>query len=91
MHEHGISIARTANLLGITQTRSRNKKWKPPKGYIGSKTIVNDCNVPRSTLQGWAERDEVKPKKDPQTKECYYPKKWVEKRRASYKPRRSQT
>ena len=62
--------------------------WKPPKGYIGSKEIVNDYKVPRSTLQGWAERDKAKVKKDFQTNEVYYIKKWFNKRFKNYRPRR---
>ena len=68
------------------------KQWKPPKGYIGSKSIVNDHNVPRSTLQGWEERNPPKKKvrKDPQTGEKYYPEKWFERRVEQYE-RRSKT
>jgi len=67
--------------------------WKPPKGYIGSKTIVNSYNVPRSTLQGWRQRDETsgklkKPiKTDPQTNENYYWQTWFKKHFENYKPR----
>lgn len=62
-------------------------QWNIPKGYIGSKTIVADYNLPRSTLQGWAERDNPKVKKDPQTKENYYPQKWFDRCWKKYKPR----
>jgi len=62
-------------------------QWNIPKGYIGSKTIVADYNLPRSTLQGWAERDNPKVKKDPQTKENYYPQKWFDGCWKKYKPR----
>ena len=62
-------------------------QWEPPKGYIGSKTIVANYNIPRTTLQGWAERDEAKVKKDTQTGENYYQKKWLDKRYENYKPR----
>jgi len=65
---------------------SRNQ-WKLPRGYIGSKSIVNDHNVPRSTLQGWAEQDKANVKKDPQTKENYYLRKWFEQRLKNYRPR----
>jgi hypothetical protein len=67
--------------------KSGNRSWKPPRGYIGSKAIVNGHKVPRSTLQGWAERDAITPKKDPQTQERYYPEKWFKKRFKTYKPR----
>ncbi len=69
------------------EIKLRNMSWKPPKGYIGSKAIVNNYNIPRSTLQGWAERDKANVKKDPMTKENYYQKKWLEKCRKKYKPR----
>lgn len=62
-------------------------QWKPPKGYIGSKTIVADYGIPRTTLQGWAEQDSATVKKDKQTRENYYQKKWLEKRHKNYKPR----
>ncbi len=68
--------------------KPKKNDWKPPKGYIGSKEIVNDYEVPRSTIQGWAERDKAKVKKDPQTREVYYIKKWFDKRFENYKPRR---
>lgn len=64
-------------------------QWKPPKGYIGSKTIVNDYKVPRTTLQGWAERDSANVKKDLQTKENYYRETWLKKRLKSYKHRKN--
>ncbi len=69
------------------EIKLRNMSRKPPKGYIGSKAIVNNYNIPRSTLQGWAERDKANVKKDPMTKENYYQKKWLEKCRKKYKPR----
>ena len=69
------------------EIKLRNMSWKPPKGYIGSKAIVNNYNIPRSTLQGWAERDKANVKKDPMTKENYYQKKWLEKCHKKYKPR----
>jgi len=75
-----------------------NKSWKSPKGYIGSKTIVNDYDIPRSTLEGWQQQDNVpvgelegKIKKDPQTQECYFPKKWFNKRLKNYRPRNHKT
>lgn len=73
-----------------TKTFKEPKKngWKPPKGYIGSKEIVNDYEVPRSTLQQWGERDSTKVKQDPQTREVYYKKKWFDKRFKNYQPRR---
>jgi len=75
--------------------KERKKKgWKPPRGYIGSKEIQHDHNVPRSTLEGWQNQDSVpggdlegRVKKDPRTQEVYYPKKWFEKRFKNYKPR----
>jgi hypothetical protein len=67
------------------------ESWKPPKRYIGSKTIVNEYEVPRTTLQGWAERDKTEVKKDLQTQECYYPKKWFNKRFKNYRPRKPKT
>jgi len=70
----------------VEATEIQNQ-WKLPRGYIGSKRIVNDHNVPRSTLQGWAEQDKVNVKKDPQTKENYYLRKWFEHRLENYRPR----
>lgn len=69
--------------------KPKTKGWKPPKGYISSSTIVNDnqYKVPRTTLQAWAERDGVIPKKDPQTGENYYRLTWVKKRVKNYKRR----
>jgi hypothetical protein len=72
------------DVLGVTKTSSQNKEWKPPKGYVGSKTILSDYKVPRTTLQGWHERDMANGKlknirKDPQTNENYYPQKWFDK------------
>jgi len=77
---------------------TKKNSWKPPKGYIGSKTIVNDYDIPRSTLEGWQQQDNVpvgelegKVKKDPQTQECYFPKKWFNKRLKNYRPRNHKT
>lgn len=75
--------------------KSRTRKeqeWQPPKNHISSKQIVNEHRVPRTTLQGWQERDIANGKfrkvvKDPQTQENYYPQNWFEKRLKSYKPR----
>jgi hypothetical protein len=66
------------------------KQWKPPNGYTGSKSIVTANNIPRSTLEGWAERHPPeKTVKDPRTQENYYPKKWLKERLKSYKARRN--
>ena len=62
--------------------------WKPLPEYVGSITIVADYNIPRTTLQGWEKRDKPNTCKDPRTKEKYYPKAWVEKRRKTYKRRK---
>lgn len=72
---------------GKTGKNVSQNQWKPPNEYIGSKSIVNDHNVPRSTLQGWAEQDKVNAKKDPQTKENYYLRKWFKQRLKNYRPR----
>ena len=82
--EKSIKIDENIKTVG----ESKKAVWKPPKGYIGSKEIVNDYKVPRSTLQGWSERDKAKVKRDPQTKEVYYTKKWFSKRYKNYRPRR---
>jgi len=70
---------------------STPKKWKPPKNYTGAKS----AGVPRSTLEGWEQQDDKdggilhgKVKRDPQTKEKYYPTTWLNKRKKGYKPRR---
>jgi hypothetical protein len=83
--------------VGIGRDRAQpidvtKEQWKAPKGYIGSKTILSDYEVPRTTLQGWHERDMASGtlknvRKDPQTGENYYPQKWFEKRFAHYKSR----
>lgn len=67
-------------------TQKPTGTWKPPKRYIGSKEIVSDYQVPRTTLQYWVEKDSPKVVKDPQTQECHYPKKWFEERAKNYKP-----
>ena len=94
-----ISLEKTLELKKITSQQKKieqktNKietekvaQWKPPKGYIGSKTIVADYGIPRTTLQGWAEIDEAKVKKDKQTRENYYQKTWLDKRYKNYTPR----
>lgn len=71
----------------IIDERKKSTQWKPPKGYIGSKTIVANYGIPRTTLQGWAERTEAKVKKDEQTGENYYQKTWLDKQLKKYKPR----
>jgi hypothetical protein len=76
---------------GGKNRQPKTKGWKPPKGYIGSKEIVNNRSVPRTTLQGWQERDKLKVKKDSQTRENYYPQKWFEKHFRNYKPRSRET
>lgn len=76
---------------GGKNRQPKTKGWNPPKGYIGSKEIVNNRSVPRTTLQGWQERDPPNVKKDPQTHECYYLKKWFEKHYKNYKPRGRKT
>jgi len=76
---------------GGKNRQPKTKGWKPPNGYIGSKEIVNNRNVPRTTLQVWQERDKLKVKKDPQTQENYYPKNWFEKHLKNYKPRGRET
>jgi hypothetical protein len=95
----GALVAVKADLVNLkpAETGQENKagkklsQWKPPKGYIGSKTIVNNYKIPRSTLQGWAERDSAIVKKDPQTKENYYQIKWLDKHRKNYRPRQNTT
>jgi hypothetical protein len=68
-----------------------SKGWKPPKNYTGAKS----ADVPRSTLEGWEQEDaalggelEGKVKKDPSTRERYYPNCWLNKRKENYKPRK---
>ena len=87
-------LAKKGNTAETGQENKAGKKlsqWKPLKGYIGSKTIVNNYQIPRSTLQGWAERDSAIVKKDPQTKENYYQIKWLDKHRKNYRPRQNTT
>jgi hypothetical protein len=72
---------------GGKNRQPKTKGWKPPKGYIGSKEIVNNRSVPRTTLQCWQERDPPKVKQDPQTQENYYPQSWFEKHYKNYRPR----
>ncbi len=75
---------------GGKDDKAKTKKTKPPKGYIGSKAIVNEepYKIPRSTLQGWAEQDEIIPKKNPQTGENYYKISWLEKKMKTYQKRK---
>lgn len=76
------------------QSEPKKRAWRPPKGYIGSKEIEQTYKVPRSTLQGWQNRD-CKPagkldgrvKRDPQTGESYYPRTWFLRRFENYKPK----
>lgn len=55
-------------------------EWKPKKGYIGSKEIVLDYKVPRSTLQGWQKKDNPPTDRDPKTQEIWYEPNWFKKR-----------
>lgn len=87
--ENEKSKADLANKQKTTPVKEVGKRrWKPPNNYIGSKEIDNKYSVPRTTLQGWQERDKLKVKKDPQTQENYYPRKWFEKHLKDYKPRK---
>ncbi len=65
----------------------RKKKYVRPRNLIGSKEIVNGHKVPRTTLQAWQEKDSITPKKDPQTQENLYLRKWFDKKIQTYKPR----
>lgn len=92
-----IGQSKTEQVIKLVKEPKKNV-WKPPKGYIGSKEIVNDRKVPRSTLEGWQNQDDVaggelegKVKKDDQTQERYFPKKWFNNRFKNYRPRDRET
>lgn len=73
----------------------QQEEWRPPEGFIGSKTIEQDYMVPRTTLQRWHNRDigKLSPliERDPKTRENYYPEDWVKKQVAQWKPRKKAT
>ncbi|MHC4618590.1 MAG: hypothetical protein ACYTEQ_12660 [Planctomycetota bacterium] len=61
--------------------------WLPPPGHISTSEIVEKYRVPRTTLQGWQERDQIIPVRNPQTHENWYPEQWLHKKLKNYKRR----
>ena len=65
-------------------------RWSPPEGYVFAGAVPRSDGrvVPRTTVQGWAEKDNPKKACDPNTGAIYYEKSWANRRVERYKPRR---
>lgn len=61
--------------------------WLPPVGYVGVKAFCGNHDVPRTTVQSWAEKDKKVAAKHPTTSEDYYSEEWLEARRGKWKRR----
>lgn len=74
-------------------------RWQPPKGYVGSKTILSHerfrkggKNPSRSTLQEWENRsnsseDQVQRVVAPDSGEVFFPEAWVQDQMKRWHPR----
>ncbi len=92
-------VLQSASTRTASQSSASTKKWQPPAGFVGVKTILLDAayrkaksgiprNPPRSTIQRWAEQHRPnRTERDPKTGEVYYPVDWVRQRFEAWKPR----
>lgn len=64
-------------------------EWSPPEGYVFAGAVPRSDGrvVPRTTVQGWAEKDNPKSERDPNTGAIYYEESWAKDRVDRYRPR----
>lgn len=95
--DHNDELRRTS--AGDSRLLAGDGQWKPPHGYVGTKTIRHDVrfrkrdkNPQPSTIQRWVERaaredKPVKIVKAPDTGENFYPEAWIAKQIERWSPR----
>ncbi|RJP30929.1 MAG: hypothetical protein C4547_16010 [Phycisphaerales bacterium] len=77
----------------LMEGRTPDSRWEPPAGYVGAKEACSDQRfgkrgkrLPRNTLAYWANRDQVKVVKAPDSQECFYPAEWLHSRICRWNP-----